>query len=106
MIEKRKFKRIPVDIEFKYIKILEDITGRIKNISEDGFCFLTEEKLEPNSYISIEIKIKSKKIKTYAKIIWVKQKDKKNYEIGAKFIDLDSPTFNDDIKKILNLLEE
>lgn len=104
MTEKRKFKRIPVDLELKYTKIIDDLSGKIKNICEQGLMFTAEEKLEKDSFLLINFKIKNKKFNTYAKVVWAKEIEKNKFDAGIKFIDIECSSFCEDLKEIISSL--
>jgi c-di-GMP-binding flagellar brake protein YcgR len=71
-IEKRKFQRVRCPCKISIHTIPEHvITTHTENISAGGVRILTEEKIENNLAVDIEIKLKENTIACKGKIVWV-----------------------------------
>lgn len=106
MKERRKFKRFPVNLKLKYKLILDDMSGKVKNISKNGILFNVTEEIEPDSYLFIEFTTPQKKrLKSYIKIVRSNKIEDNNYEIGAKFLSIESEIFNNELNLFLQGLE-
>ncbi|MBL7132361.1 MAG: PilZ domain-containing protein [Candidatus Omnitrophica bacterium] len=72
--ERRKFPRTPLELLVRY-KILsspEQAEAETKNISGGGVCLVTREKMEPGTYLAMEIKFPHSKgpILAGGRVIW------------------------------------
>jgi len=71
-IEKRKFHRVRCPCKILIHNIPERvITTHTENISAGGARVITEEKIEANSAVDLEIKLKEHTIACKGKIVWV-----------------------------------
>ncbi|MFA6282460.1 MAG: PilZ domain-containing protein [Candidatus Omnitrophota bacterium] len=71
-IEKRKFHRVRCPCKILIHNIPErSITTHTENISAGGIRILTEGKIDTNSAVDIEIKLKEQTITCKGKVVWV-----------------------------------
>ena len=88
--EKRDFIRIDIDCDIAF-KTLdsneEDSIGKVSNLSGRGMMFITDDELEQNSVLEINIKPKNiltPSLHANVKVVRViKQRHEEGYEIGA-----------------------
>ena len=88
--EKRDFIRIDIDCDIAF-KTLdsneEDSIGKVSNLSGRGMMFITDDELEKNSVLEINIKPKNiltPSLHANVKVVRViKQRHEEGYEIGA-----------------------
>jgi hypothetical protein len=106
MKERRNFKRFPVSLKLKYNYILEDLSGRISNISQNGILFDTTELIDIGTYLLIQFTTSAKKnLKSYIKVVRTKKIDDSKFEIGATFLNIDGEDFNAELENFLNTLK-
>ena len=92
--ERRKFFRFKTDIDVHFGFRDKYLKGQTKDISGGGVCFLSQDSFPSNKYLAFEINLPSqvldRPIASVVKIVRAKEiKDKKIYEIGAIFVQLD-----------------
>ncbi len=98
MIEKRKYPRFQLMMDAKY-RILksEEVfkLGRTRNISAEGVCFESDEKLQIASHVDLEIDLKDKMppVSLVGEIRWFQQLKtrvlkKKRYINGVRLVDI------------------
>ena len=98
--EKRRFPRIPLNIDVNY-KILDNLNlnpspTQSKNISTDGICIIMLENVSPGTNLGLDFKIPNSdiKIKAKGKIAWIKEfsfgftDTHKAYDAGIEFTDI------------------
>ena len=101
--EKRKSQRVFSRIPLQYRKMKSDevtpATTRIKDISDGGVKFVTNEFLSLACRLILELSMPTaqKQVKAISKIAWIKkQEEESSYEIGTQFLDISK----DDKKEI------
>ena len=95
MIERRKYPRFELKLEAKY-KVMSDEEihklGRTRNISAEGICFESEEKLDEGVHVELKVDLGDNRppVSIIGEIRWFKEmKDaKKKYISGLKLIDI------------------
>ncbi|MBF0203154.1 MAG: PilZ domain-containing protein [Desulfamplus sp.] len=111
--KKRTSERISVKVMFKYSYDNKDYMGQLKNISVDGFGFLSSNPLESGKDIDMEVVVQCKEcneekwvsLKEKAKIHWVsinRSNRLADYDVGCKFIEPD----NEIRTKLSRMLEQ
>lgn len=96
--ERRKVPRL--NILVTYVLIGEDQKREAsitKNISADGLCIISDRELKNDSFVSLEIDLFDEQpaLKIKGKIIWNNEigfgieSEKKDYEVGIEFIEID-----------------
>ncbi len=82
----RQFIRHPSDIPFEYhIENTHSEHQNLRNISEGGFSFITNEKLEVGALISITIKLLQPNVSLQGSIVWNNSLKSGQYLVGVKF---------------------
>lgn len=93
-LEKMGLRRVAVHFPLKYVVLPEvdefQKEGISKNISINGLCFETENRLKPSTYAMIEFKVSLKKtstkrVKMLYQIVWSLEKNHKQL-VGAKLV--------------------
>ncbi|MDJ0807607.1 MAG: PilZ domain-containing protein [Gammaproteobacteria bacterium] len=82
----RRFIRHPADVPIQYeLQGKLDIDHKpLKNYSEGGLCFTTDEWIEPDLEIHLGIPTGSAVFETRGTVVWCKPVGG-NYEVGVKF---------------------
>ena len=92
--EKRGLRRVEVHFPLKYIVLPEvdefEKEGITKNISINGLCFETGNRIKPGTYAMIEFKVSLKKsttkrVKMLYQVVWTTEKDHKQL-VGARLV--------------------
>src|SRR3990167_1986043 len=92
--EKRGLRRVEVHFPLKYIVLPEvdefEKEGITKNISINGLCFETGNRIKPGTYAMIEFKVSLKKttakrVKMLYQVVWTTEKDHKQI-VGARLV--------------------
>ena len=91
--DQREFIRIPDSSEITYgaASLGKKKKSKIKDISQAGIRFISEEKLEPGAIVDITLNLERVEFSFTAKasVCWVHEIIKnKRYEVGVKFVDL------------------
>lgn len=84
--QQRTFLRHPIEIPVEIKKTNKTDIMVTKDISCKGLCYSTNEKLNENDVIEIDINFDKLKFKGSAKVAWCK-KQKENYLIGVEFLE-------------------
>ena len=95
MIERRKYPRFELKLDAKY-KVMTDEEvyklGKTRNISAEGICFESDEKLDKRVHVNLEVDLgdSSSPVSIIGEIRWSKEmKDaKKRYVNGVKLINV------------------
>jgi len=102
MDEKRSVERVELNMEFE--KSADNIL-MLKNVSEQGICVITTEKLAVGRYFTRNFILPDGLgINIFGKVMWQRIKSKDIYETGIEFISLgstDREHLNQYIKKTL-----
>ncbi len=99
-IERREFVRVDKEFAFSWRKLGPDdiksvlpIIAKTKNISAGGLRFLTNENLETNTFVEVELYLPNHTIETLAKVVHCKTlSENDTKEIGIMFINLPKDT--------------
>ena len=101
--EKRKKRRIDVDVSLRYRDIKEKsktlICTLTKNISENGVRFTTDRyiPLSHSLFIEIDLVLHSRPVRAIGKVVWIKKFPVGEfYEVGNRFLEI-----SDEDKRIL-----
>jgi c-di-GMP-binding flagellar brake protein YcgR len=102
----REFVRVPDASEVTYTVLAtkQKKKNQVKNVSQTGICFVSEEDFTPGTMIDISIALESAEFSFTAQGIvrWSKEVVKNHrYEVGIKFEDL--PEI--DMKKLINYIQ-
>ena len=83
----REYIRHPSDIPIDFHKVEDESLERecLLNISEGGLCFHSERKLREGSVILIEIPVRAPVFKIAGVVVWCKQHDQTDFEVGVQF---------------------
>jgi c-di-GMP-binding flagellar brake protein YcgR len=99
MEDKRKFPRLPLDVEVNFQK---NAIARSKDISEGGLCIIAEDEYEVNKINTMVFTLPSgEKIKTMGKIVRARQASEHLFEYGVEFWDIE----DEDSKTIKEFFE-
>jgi len=103
--DQREFVRVPdcSDVVYTPVSSGKKIKSEVKDISQAGICFLSEEKLEPGTTIELTLTLEKIDFSFVAKgvVRWVNEVVKnRRYEVGIKFVDLP----DQDIRRLLNYM--
>jgi len=98
IIERRKFKRVPVDFKMEYM-IISSLNkkniGRVINMSEEGICFENSSiQIQPDSLLLVDLNLpiedgEKSHVRAIAQVRW-KREDKEKTIVGAIFTPLSS----------------
>jgi hypothetical protein len=96
----RQFIRHPSDIpiDFHLNGIDEDNRHQLKNYSEGGLCFVTDQWVEPDAEIEIAIPCVSPVFKSIAQVVWCKSLSD-GFEVGVRFK-------NDEADYVMRMVEQ
>lgn len=102
----REFVRVPDASEVTYtvLSTKQKKKNQVKNVSQTGICFISEEDFSPETTIDISIALESAEFSFTAQGIvrWSKEIVKnRRYEIGIKFEDLPEQ----DMKRLINYIQ-
>ena len=98
IIERRKFKRMPVDFKMEYIvlsSLNKKSVGRVINMSEEGICFENSPiQIQPETLLLVDLNLPIKDgekfhVKAIAQVRW-KKKEREKIIVGATFTPLSS----------------
>ncbi|HHT9114442.1 MAG: diguanylate cyclase [Planctomycetes bacterium] len=93
-LEKRGLRRVAVHFPLKYVVLPEvdefQNEGISKNISINGLCFETDNRIKPGTYAMIEFKVSPKKasvksVKMLYQVVWSVEKNHKQL-VGARLV--------------------
>ncbi|MBM2834231.1 MAG: hypothetical protein HW406_1392 [Candidatus Brocadiaceae bacterium] len=93
-LEKRGLRRVAVHFPLKYVVLPEvdefQKEGISKNISINGLCFETDNRIKPGTYAMIEFKVSPKKtstksVKMLYQVVWSVEKNHKQL-VGARLV--------------------
>ena len=107
-LEKRGLRRVAVHFPLKYVVLPEvdefQKEGISKNISINGMCFETDNRIKPGTYAMIEFKVSPKKtstksVKMLYQVVWSVEKNH-NQLVGARLVSSSNETV-DILKKFL-----
>jgi len=92
--DRRRFFRFKANIDIHFAYQDKYIKEHTKDISGGGICFYLKNQIPINSYLTLEIALPSevmyRPIASVIKVVRVREsEDKKRYEIGAMFVQLD-----------------
>lgn len=94
LAEKRKFVRVDKSVEIEYQLYVNNVWAQGKgemetlDIGGGGVKLRTNQDLEKNSFIYLNIPMGKETFYSMGKIVWVRPGTEKKYEIGIKFVDL------------------
>ena len=101
-LEKRGLHRVAVHFPLKYV-VLPEVNefqkeGISKNISINGMCFETDNRIKPGSYAMIEFKVSPKKtstksVKMLYQVVWSVEKNH-NQLVGARLVSSSNEVVN------------
>jgi len=98
--DKRKYPRFDVSAKIRFKQAIEKsfgAEGEAKNISAEGFCFISKDKLSPKTVLDVEIVekgLESSPLHVRAEVVWCyKSKDKDSsgrelYDTGLRVLDV------------------
>ncbi len=106
--ERRKYKRVyAAFVEYSCIgeDTLKEIASFTEDVSAGGICILASEEKEKDTLLSLKIYLPDRKdpIEAKGKVVWtrpssfLKTKEKKHYDLGIEFVEIDE----EDRKSIL-----
>ncbi len=81
-MEKRTFKRVPANLEAKFMSENSTYNAIVKNCSENGLCIKTSNCLSYNKNVEIYIPLKKEDLHLHVMIKRIVKVDDYNYEIG------------------------
>lgn len=83
----RQYVRYPTDIPVEYGLIGQHGQGRycMRNVSEGGLCFSTEESIEPRTEIHIAIPVCNPTFEVDGKVVWCRQLREGEHDVGVQF---------------------
>jgi c-di-GMP-binding flagellar brake protein YcgR len=88
-IEKRQYIRHPSDIPILY-KLIDKSVFReqpLRNISLGGLCFHTNQHLEPETLILVQIDLVRPIFQEKARIVWCQKRPREtSYDVGVRFL--------------------
>ncbi|MFH1655056.1 MAG: PilZ domain-containing protein [Candidatus Omnitrophota bacterium] len=92
--ERRRYVRLKANIDVHFAYQEKYIKMQTKDLSGGGVCFFSPNSIPENTYLTLEINlpkyIKSRPIASVIKVVRIREnKAKKQYELGAMFIQLD-----------------
>ena len=92
--ERRKYLRFKANVDVHFALQNKYIKMQTKDISGGGICFFAPNRIPENTYLTLEINlpkhVKNRPIASVVKVVRIKEiEHKKQYEIGAMFIQLD-----------------
>ena len=95
MLERRKYPRFELKVNAKYKLMSDEEVFKLattKNISAEGLCFESQEKLNKGSHVNLEVDLGDKMppVSLIGEIRWVKEikTPEKSYVNGLKLIDI------------------
>ena len=82
----RRFLRHPADVPIRYVVPgkLDANEKPLKNFSEGGLCFTTDEWIEPDVEIHLGIPTRSAVLEARGTVVWCKPIDG-HFEVGVRF---------------------
>ena len=101
-LEKRGLRRVAVHFPLKYVVLPEvdefQKEGISKNISINGMCFETDNRIKPGTYAMIEFKVSPKKtstksVKMLYQVVWSVEKNH-NQLVGARLVSSSNEVVN------------
>ena len=96
--ERRISKRSPIELAASF-GIEEDQRpdreARISNISDGGFCFISQNKLKIGDEVQLAVDLDVREqVIVNVEVVWVqKVKEAKDYRIGVRILESDGPDF-------------
>lgn len=106
MNEKRKFLRIPENLEISYRHVSQAKAANFltKDISQGGLRFFTHEFISPESLLKVKLNLSQVELafEALVKVKWAKNAlVGERYEVGAEFIDIPPQA----LKRLIHYIE-
>jgi Tfp pilus assembly protein PilZ len=109
--EKRKFIRLEVPVEFKYILASGAARKNVttKDLSCDGLRFISEEGVEEGAQLELNLDIPNANnpVHINGKVVWIKRlstEDGSPYEVGVEFTKIEEDNKNTFLKYLCDLI--
>ena len=103
-IERRKYVRLDLETEINFqIKPEKESSGQAdaksfsaitKNLSAEGICFTSQQRLEPGNILKLEVFLpaQSQPLRLEGRVAWIqpfKQEDRQMFNVGVKLFTID-----------------